>query len=98
LAIARLVSNKTPLIEDNLAPTPFLKARIEGRTQINGLTQVIMFKFIEHNEGSNKPKNHYSDLQMIGKHYLINETSKHLVRRHYTIANCMRKEVYEKYI
>jgi hypothetical protein len=35
---------------------------------------------------------------MIGKHYLVKRVSAPNVNRHYTISNCMRKDVYEEYI
>lgn len=35
---------------------------------------------------------------MIGKHYLINSLKAPEVKRHYTISNCMTKDVYEEYM
>ena len=48
--------------------------------------------------GSKKivPSKYYSDIQMIGKHYLI--WAKDKVKRHYTISNCMEPKVYDEYM
>lgn len=37
----------------------------------------------------------YSDVQMIGKHYLVRSLFKKNVHRQYTIANSMRKDLYD---
>lgn len=43
-------------------------------------------------------KKYYSDLSFIGKHFLVGlEMNTHL-KRHYTICNCMKREVYEEYL
>jgi hypothetical protein len=40
----------------------------------------------------------YSDLSMIGKHYLLQSVGNHNIKRHYTISNCMHKEAYQEYV
>ena len=44
----------------------------------------------------NVPSKYYSDIQMIGKHYLM--WKKDGIKRHYTISNCMEPKVYSEYI
>eukprot|EP00347_Sterkiella_histriomuscorum_P007376 403349177 len=41
---------------------------------------------------------YYEDLNMIGKHFLINEMFEPRVKRHYTICNVMESETYRQYI
>ena len=40
----------------------------------------------------------YSDLSMIGKHYLLQSVGNHKVKRHYTISNSMHKDAYQEYV
>lgn len=40
----------------------------------------------------------YKDLEMIGKHFRVNEVGRHQVKRHYTVANCMEKNAYQAYL
>lgn len=35
---------------------------------------------------------------MIGKHYLMSEVGRHRIKRQYTVANCMGREVYASYL
>jgi hypothetical protein len=37
-------------------------------------------------------------LDFLGKHYLIRNSANPRVKRHYTITNCMKKEVYKEYM
>lgn len=48
------------------------------------------------NESKRMPSKYYSDIQMIGKHYLF--WNKKGIRRHYTISNCMEPQVYAEYM
>jgi hypothetical protein len=43
-------------------------------------------------------KTYYNPLEIIGKHYLISRKFDHTLKRHYTVSNCMKKEVYEEYL
>ena len=43
-------------------------------------------------------RKHYSDISIIGKHFLVKSLKKSGVKRHYTVSNCMQKEVYDDYI
>ena len=40
----------------------------------------------------------YKDIQMIGKHFRINEVGRHQVKRHYTVANCMERNAYQAHL
>lgn len=35
---------------------------------------------------------------MIGKHFLVSDSSNHRVKRHYTVANCMEQSAYLQYV
>ena len=74
--------------------------------QVNDFTR--SFVFVEngalHQPAISGVQNYYSDLGTLGKHYhvvALDQNGKpitrrfRVVRRHYTIANCMRKEFYE---
>jgi hypothetical protein len=69
--------------------------RISEKIPLNSSTSTITFKAVEVVKGVS---NYYSDLQMIGRHFLIRALNNRKLKRHYTIANCMRKEAYEEYV
>ena len=41
---------------------------------------------------------YYSKISQIGKHFLVFHRDYPNKKRHYTICNCMQKDVYEEYI
>ncbi len=63
---------------------------------INSTTFTFVFKS---EDGKSKDfARYYPDLARIGKHFLVHSNKDTKVRRHYTVSNCMRKDVYEEYI
>ena len=75
---------------------------------INKSTKSFVFK---HSEGKKLKdlKTYYPDISTIGKHYTFvslsddgvtpyREAEMRVLRRHYTIANCIRKEFYESLV
>jgi hypothetical protein len=48
------------------------------------------------NEIAIRPRKFYEDLSYIGKHYLVWNSKG--IKRHYTISNCMKKDIYDEYI
>jgi hypothetical protein len=47
---------------------------------------------IVQDKGSNS-----NTLDLLGKHYLVSRKFDHSLKRHYTVTNCMKKEVYQEY-
>lgn len=88
-----MIPNQNQITEDNTYATPYFTSSVESRWQVNKMTQSIKFKILD-NQEKGHPKNFYPDLQMIGKHFLINEKSNYQVKRHMTTANCMIESVY----
>jgi len=88
LAIARLVKD----------PTPHFIANVDHSQSyaVTSNTKSFIFKTSRVVDGI---KSYYPDLGMLGKHFLLCDNSfRHknkIVHRHYTIANCMRKDFYE---
>lgn len=39
-----------------------------------------------------------TDLSGFGRHYLVRSYHNSKVRRHYTVANCMKREAYDEYV
>jgi hypothetical protein len=69
--------------------------KIIERAKVNDSTHTITFKSVS--DVPSKARLFYKDLSMIGKHFLIRDVKKPRVRRHYTISNCMKPDVYVKY-
>lgn len=55
-------------------------------------TKTFIFKGEQKRQGLQK---YYSDVQMIGKHFLVHHNKKHAVKRHYTICNCLEPNAYD---
>lgn len=68
---------------------------IVDRHKVNGFANTITFRTHDQTKGV---KSFYSDISMIGKHYLVRMTTMPKVKRHYTISNCMKKEVFNEYM
>ena len=80
--------------------------------QINKSTKSFVLKpIISKTEPNEKPnpdlKKYYQDISYLGKHYTfapllngknIRENKNRVLRRHYTIANCMQREFYQELI
>ena len=71
------------------------EVKIQTLEPINSQTSNIIFKT---SDGSKPFNGLYDDINMIGKHFLVWSKNDVNVRRHYTIANCMRKQAYDQYI
>mmetsp|Transcript_33937 Transcript_33937/g.25007 ORF Transcript_33937/g.25007 Transcript_33937/m.25007 type:complete len:160 (+) Transcript_33937:1146-1625(+) len=77
-------------------PAAKFQGTVVEKTDVNGATAVFKFKVEGKQEGKGKgPQTFYSDIDMIGRHYLLNAVDNPRVKRHYTISNVMRKDVYE---
>lgn len=77
---------------------PQFLARInKERTKelVSGQTRTFMFEMDAKIEGVQK---YYSNIQMIGKHYLMNELDQPMLRRHYTICNVLDPHVHSHYL
>ena len=72
-----------------------MRVKITEKAPINNTTSTITFSALTQARGI---KRYYSDLSMIGKHFMINPESNLNLRRHYTICNCMKKEHYNEYL
>ena len=72
-----------------------MRVKIHQRQEVNSTTSTIIFKTLTQPKGIKK---HYRDIHMIGKHFLICGEQNLNVKRHFTICNCMRKEVYNEYL
>jgi hypothetical protein len=74
------------------------KYKIMETSQVNSDSSTFVFKSVTKELVFTNVKKFYPDVQMIGRHFLIWAESKPLVKRQYTIANCMRFETYKAYI
>jgi hypothetical protein len=64
-------------------------------SKVNEKTATFIFKSTKAESVFNW-MNYYPDLGMIGKHFLISSRlNRRRIHRHYTIANCMRQDIYE---
>lgn len=76
---------------------PSFRAELVSRNEIVlGRVFSVTFK-AESEDPIDGVQSHYCELDMIGRHFLINET-KRAKKRHYTICNCMEKNMYKEYI
>ena len=74
---------------------PTIIAEIDSKHPVNKSVSTITFKAHEPVKGL---KSFHSDIQMIGRHYLVRDINHKNVKRHYTISNCMQKDVYKEYV
>ena len=72
-----------------------MRVRVRNRFPINSTTSTITFNCLTQGKGI---KRYYSDISMIGKHFLVTAETNMNVKRHYTICNCMKSEVYNEYL
>jgi hypothetical protein len=70
-------------------------ASIIEKTEVNKSTATYTFQIENAVDGV---QDFYSDLQMVGRHYLVSSLFKDKVHRQYTVANCMRKIYYDQYL
>lgn len=99
--IARKIVNELAVAKLVKETTPHFTAHVDHANSyaVTSNTNSFVFKFKATVAGI---KSFYSDLGMLGKHFLLcdktfREDNK-IIHRHYTIANCMRKEFYETII
>ena len=95
LAVARLVKE----------PTPHFIANVDHTQSYDVTANIKSFIFKKSPWVASSEavvagiKSYYPDLGMLGKHFLLcDSTFRHkskIIHRHYTIANCMRKEFYD---
>jgi hypothetical protein len=74
---------------------PFMRVKITEKSPCNNTTSTITFLALTQARGI---KRYYSDLNFIGKHFLIASETNLNMKRHYTICNCMKKEHYNEYL
>ena len=72
-----------------------MRCKITEKVPINSTTSTITFNALTQAKGI---KRYYSDIDTIGKHFLVTQEQSQYLKRHYTICNCMKKEVYEEYM
>jgi hypothetical protein len=72
-----------------------MRVNVKSRVPINSTTSTITFHCLTQAKGI---KRYYSEIDMIGKHFLVTSESNINVKRHYTICNCMKSEVYNEYL
>lgn len=63
--------------------------------QVNQYTSTIVFKAKDRIKGL---RTYYSDLQMLGRHFLLKSSHFPQLRRYYTICNCLIPVVYIEYM
>jgi hypothetical protein len=92
--IARLQVNT--IIVGRLATKAHVaNTKIVERYPVNSFTQTILFRSDQTISGVMP---YYSDIQMIGKHFLVRNIKKPRVKRQYTLCNCMKPELYLEYL
>lgn len=69
---------------------PLVESEIKNSYQVNRHTKTFQFQ-----TNQNVYKNYFSDINDIGKHFLINVKGDTAVYRHYTICSTMRPELYK---
>lgn len=71
-------------------------AKIVDKQAVNSTTSTFVLRI----EGSDPnfllPSS--TDIQQIGRHFLVRSYARPNVRRHYTVSSCMQKELYEEYV
>lgn len=70
------------------------EAQLTTRAEAAGSVYTVTFKAATAKKGVRK---HYSDPNMVGCHYLVQSDSSDK-KRHYTVCNVMRNEVYAEYV
>jgi len=71
--------------------------RISNKERVTDTTFTFTFTQKENNPVHNL-KRWYSDLGMMGKHFLVSSKRFPKIKRHYTICSCMRPEILEELI
>jgi hypothetical protein len=84
LIIGRLIDN-----------APFSRMKVYESYKVNQDTKVFVLKSNKQVKGL---KLYHKKLEAIGRHYLICNDIYPSVKRHYTITNCMKKDIYFEYI
>lgn len=66
--------------------------RISNKERVNDTTSTFTFTHKDHKHVHNL-KRWYSDLGMIGRHFLVSSKRHPKIKRHYTICSSMRPEL-----
>ena len=66
--------------------------RISNKAKVTDYVFTFTFSQMEHKKVNNL-KRWYSDVSMIGRHFLVSSQRFPKVKRHYTICSCMRPEL-----
>lgn len=69
-------------------PASIFTATIQKRHPVNSSVQTVTFATSSPVVGLKK---FYSDINMIGKHFLVRSLNNKHINRHYTVANCMEE-------
>jgi hypothetical protein len=77
------------------SPVPIFEAKVKHRQElVSNQTYTVNFQMKEEVEGVQR---YYSDLSMLGRHFLVYSKEFPEKRRQYTMCNCMQKDVYLEY-
>lgn len=77
------------------SPVPIFEAKVKQRQElVSNQTYTVNFQMKEEVEGVQR---YYSDLSMLGRHFLVYSKEFPEKRRQYTMCNCMQKDVYLEY-
>ena len=85
--MAKLVVNSLVVARYEWKAQTF-KAKVLARAKRTDTTSTICFVTVDSKKVEGVSK-FYSDIHMIGKHYLIRAMSQRDVKRHYTVSNSM---------
>jgi hypothetical protein len=72
-------------------------APVEFEYQVNDSTSSLLLETISGDVLPNN-KEWYSDLETLGKHFLVNCTERGWLNRHYTTCNAMSKPIYDELV
>eukprot|EP00347_Sterkiella_histriomuscorum_P019560 403341168 len=92
--VARAVVNQLIIGKLNIKAPKFIIQAV-GKYPLNSSTTCFVFRSHTKVPGISK---YYGDIQMIGKHYLISSLDQFVIRRQYTITNCLQGDTYQCYL
>jgi hypothetical protein len=92
--IARIVMNSL-IVAKLQRNVPRFACKILERHEVNSFVQTLTFRANNVQPGM---RTYYANISEIGKHYLVRRIQEPKVNRHYTISNCMRKQLYNEYL
>jgi hypothetical protein len=94
--VARTIVNKLIVGRLNQERVATFTVRTSATQVINHFSKCFIMRVEGPDPGWRQPAS--TDIKSFGKHYLLRSYHRPNVKRHYTIAACMKKDAYDQYL